>query len=142
MASIVVRTKPITREKLAKFFPDNHELVRLLETLAQDVTVNIPDVINPDSLALEDTIEGLGIARALADAAQALAIRALTLAMQAVDGPPALPAPVQRLDDTPPVLLQVLPDIPEDTYSVVCALRERLAVAERAIAQLKEGPSP
>lgn len=140
MASIVVRTKPITREKLAKFFPSNHELVRLLETLTQDVTINIPDVINPDSQTLEDAVEELGVAHALARAALALAQQANTLAQLAAEGPPPAPA-VFVGDDLPPSAPAAAVAGPDDPYAQLAEMRERLAVAERVIAELKEGPT-
>lgn len=44
-AAVTVRTKRLTREKLASVFP-NHEMVKAFESLTEDVGVSIPDAIN------------------------------------------------------------------------------------------------
>lgn len=113
MGSIVITTQPIPRKDLAKYFPDNPRLVRLLENLAQDVVVNIPATVNPDTVTLNDVQEAVGAAQALGQAAQALAIQALAAALQSTDGPP--------------------------TGSDLLA---RVAALERAVAELSEKPTP
>lgn len=141
MTTVTIRTKAVTREKLARFFPGNHELVRFLESLAQDVTVNIPDVLDPTTVTSDDGADLAQAAHALAAASQGLALRALDLAQQSNEGPPVTPV-VQQGDDQPPAVPLVLPDIPDDVYALLAALRERVAVAERAIAEIKEGLTP
>lgn len=89
MASVTIATSPIPRTELAKYFADNPRLVRLLETLAHDITVNIPDVINPDTNTLNDVQEALGtvFARVHSLAARVAALEQIV--QQLSEGPKA-----------------------------------------------------
>jgi hypothetical protein len=50
MADIPVKTRRITRDKLAAIANGNPELIRLLESLTSDVIVTLPDAINFNDL--------------------------------------------------------------------------------------------
>lgn len=105
-SSVTIRTSAVTREKLAQVLGNNQVLIRLLEGLVSDVTVNIPAATDALQFVTEDSA-------AAVDLAQALAHAALALANMANEGPPPLPV--------------TLPDIPEDMTARVCALDAWLA---------------
>lgn len=142
-------TRPVTRNQLAGFLP-SHELVKLFENLIADVSGGLPSTLSEIEMTAEN-------ARALATLAQGLAGVALQLANQANEGPPPVPqalpglifdgpppAPVVPLDaihDGPPPAPLVLPDV-DDPNARISELHDRIAILERAVAELREGPLP
>lgn len=139
--TVTVSTQTAPRDLLAEFSM-NPRLIRLLESITRDITINIPDFLNPTAALTDEAGDLAQTAFSLAVAARAIAQHALSLGQQADEGPPSTSFGVAVDDPSPPPAPVVLPDMPDDVFSQLAALRDRLAVAERAIEQLKEGPTP
>lgn len=73
------RTKRLTREQLAAFFPDNPRAIKLFENLTQDVSVTLPDAV--DSVRQESfvSMQAVDGAKGTAQAAQQLALEVQAL---------------------------------------------------------------
>jgi hypothetical protein len=79
-----VKTKPVTRDKLAAFLP-NHELIRAFENLTRDVSEVLPDAVLVDTAAIEAAQATADEALASAASAQSAANTALA-EIAALDG--------------------------------------------------------
>lgn len=72
MADVVVKTKPISRDKLATFL-GNQELIKAFENLADDVSTALPTAVNKNSSGVSNAQASAASAAASASAAQASA---------------------------------------------------------------------
>lgn len=119
-----VSTRTLTRDQLAEFIKNPRTLIAF-NRMMSDVQTTLPDSIQ--SVADEiDELYGL-VANNGATTVQALVL-AISAMEGAYDGPPPVP--------------QMIPDIPDDQTATIALLHARLAVLERAVAELTERPTP
>lgn len=127
MASVVVKTRKLTRNKLATFL-SNQELIKAFENLTEDVSTTIPGAMDGNTGATESAQETADLALALANAAQAIAAQAvLTAATVLNDGPPPVPFVSEPVDDI---------------TAQLAALREEVAALRNLINDRFTGPTP
>lgn len=109
---IVILTRRLSREKLAQFLGNNHELIKAFEQLTQDVSVTLPDAIE----ALLQQVDELADISANAFASSAALMALVALARQEAQA--------------------------DDLRAQVAQLRETVAALQRGVSQLHEGPTP
>lgn len=114
-----LRTRKITRDKLASFLP-SHELIKAFENLIQDV-----EEVVPDTNISQDTADS-ALSEAAAARAVAESVKKLVLAFGA--SPP--PAPAERSKPVDDLTAQIA-----TLYSLVARLTQR-------VENLEERPTP
>lgn len=114
-----LRTRRITRDKLASFLP-SHELIKAFENLVDDVVEIVP--ASDESISTADT----ALSEAAAARAVAESVKKLVIALGAAPPPPV----ADRLDADADLTAQVA-----TLYSLVARLTQR-------IENLEEGPPP
>lgn len=82
MPKVTTTTQKITREKLARFF-GNHEVVKLMENLTQDVSTALPDAVNQNVSDSEETVDSAMVALMSAGSARNSAAIAESLVREA-----------------------------------------------------------
>jgi HPt (histidine-containing phosphotransfer) domain-containing protein len=127
MADVVVRTRRITRDKLAQFLP-SHELIKAFESFTDDIISTLPTAIGENADAINDAQQMADSALALAAAAMGMANLAAQLAAVPNDGPP--PAPV------------ITDQAPDDLVAQLAALREEVNSLRALINDRTTGPTP
>lgn len=117
-----VQSRQLPRNALAELSRSSRTR-KALENLLSDVSAVLPDSIDElaDLIAAADG----AVSAASAQALQALLLVAVAL-QAATEGPPPAPVIVAAQDEP----------------AGMAALRDRLSVLERAVAQLSEGPTP
>jgi ribonuclease D len=117
-----VLTRQLTRDALAKL-TNSPRTRKALEDLLGDVAQTLPDAVE----ALAEELAALDASLSTTNAAALQALLLVAAALQAAsEGPPPVPI--------------VIPE--PDEPAGLAAIRERLAVLEKAVAQLHEGPTP
>lgn len=97
-----VKTRLITRDKLAQFLP-SHELIKAFENMSQDVAETIPDAIESASVDTGTVLASVAFARPVAAPPAAPADSGQVLAAK------AFARPAQQ------------PKVPDDTSSLILA---------------------
>ena len=79
MVDIVIKTRKVTREQIAQAVGNNPRLIRLIESLAHDVTVSIPDAVSTVEAQSVFSLYPADGSKAIASRAEAAALQVETL---------------------------------------------------------------
>ena len=118
-SSVTIYTQAVTRDLLAQF-AGNQRMVKVMENLIQDVSVNVPS-------AIDDLLQASDSVRALADLAATIARAAIELAAEIAEAPVLPPPP--------------LADAASELGGQLSEVLARLQAAEDRIACLEGGLS-
>lgn len=125
MSDVRTQQQSILRTELREVFGNHPRLIKAFENLLYDVSNSLPVTIDDNA---DDADSAITRTQSAALRAEGLALEALGIA--------------RSLDVAPPPMSVVLPDGPDDVYTLVMQLLARVARLESDLTNLREGPTP